>query len=56
MLMICRCCGLWRIERVVLDDREVLRVTRRDYLVAYCRTVAEVAQHVDRGQLYEPSE
>jgi hypothetical protein len=51
--MVCTCCGHWRVERIVLDQREVLRVTYRGYLVADCRRVEEVARHVDLAVLSE---
>ena len=53
----CRCCGHHRVELVVLDrgrgPEALLKVSKRGYLVAYCRTPAEVAKHVAIGELVE---
>ncbi|MFF5206138.1 hypothetical protein [Streptosporangium sp. NPDC000396] len=53
--------GIWRgpdgieVEAIVLDDRPCLRVTRRiggrRVLLAYCRDVGEVGEHVDLAEL-----
>lgn len=43
----------WEVEGIVLDGRPLLRVQHLGYLVAYCRTVSEVAQHVDLADLVE---
>lgn len=45
--------GVWAVEQVVISlasrgrNGTFLRVTRRGQWVADCRTVADVAQHVD---------
>ena len=47
----------WRVEPVVVQvslsrpGRQVLRVKRGRYWVADCRSVAEVAKHVDLAEL-----
>jgi hypothetical protein len=45
------------VELIILDDHPRLRVsiwTRWGrYLIAYCRTVDEVAEHVELGDLVE---
>lgn len=47
----------YEVEAIVLDDRQVLRVSqrfgRRRYFIAYCRSVAEVEQHLDLASLVE---
>ncbi|GII51933.1 hypothetical protein Pth03_03220 [Planotetraspora thailandica] len=47
----------YEVEAINLDGRQRLRVSRtvgdRRYLIAYCRTPAEVAAHVDLADLVE---
>ncbi len=58
----CACCRSLTVESVRLDrgagPREYLRVSRtvrgQRFLLGYCRTVAEVAAHVDLALLVEP--
>ncbi|MEV1245071.1 transposase [Nonomuraea sp. NPDC049750] len=46
-----------RIEAIILDRRPTLRITqtigRRQYLIAYCRTVREVGEYVQLHELVE---
>jgi len=51
--MRCHCCGRWRVQLVCSDARGLLRVSYRGRLVAYCRTVDEVARHIDLAMLEE---
>lgn len=45
------------VECIVLDGRQTLRVTwaggRNRYVLAYCRSVRELARHVDLADLVE---
>ncbi|RCG30561.1 transposase [Sphaerisporangium album] len=41
------------VEAVRLNGRSLLRVSQYGYVVAYCRSVAEVAGYVDLGDLVE---
>jgi hypothetical protein len=45
------------VEVIVLDARPVLKVTQlvngRAYLLGYCRTIVDVAEHVDLADLVE---
>ncbi len=47
----------YEVEAIILNDRPVLRVCQRIeerlYLIAYARSVAEVALHVDLADLVE---
>jgi len=43
----------WDAEVIRLDNRQLIRVRHRGYLVSYCSTVAEVARLVDRADLVE---
>ena len=55
--------GIWygpkgmQVEPIVLNERPALRVTQtygdRMYLIAYCRSVAEVSEYVDLADLVE---
>jgi hypothetical protein len=45
--------GGWEVELVVLNGRPRLRVRHLGYHVAYCRTVSELAAHVDLADLVE---
>lgn len=51
----CRCCGLFRVDAVMLDRAEgpvpFLRVTHAGVLLGYCRNITEVARYVDLAQL-----
>jgi hypothetical protein len=46
--MACSCCGHWRIQRIVLNGVQQLRVTNRGFRVAYCRSVDEVVAALKR--------
>lgn len=50
----------YEVEAIILDKRQVLRVCQRCedrlYLIAYCRSVAAVAEHVDLASLVEVAE
>ncbi|MBB5630408.1 transposase [Sphaerisporangium krabiense] len=41
------------VEAIRLDGRPLLRVSQYGYLVAYCRSVAELAAHVALEDLVE---
>ncbi len=45
------------VEHIVLNGRPTLRVCwtggRNRYIVAYCRSIAELARHVDLADLVE---
>ncbi|GII89723.1 hypothetical protein Ssi03_77130 [Sphaerisporangium siamense] len=41
------------IDRIVLNGRQVLRIRQYGVLVAYARSVAEVAEHVALEDLVE---
>jgi hypothetical protein len=43
----------WEVDTVALGGRQLLRVRHLGYHVAYCRSVAEVAAHVDLADLVE---
>jgi hypothetical protein len=43
----------WTVEAVRLNGRQLLRVRHLGYHIAYCRSVEQVAQHVDLADLVE---
>ncbi|GII76424.1 hypothetical protein Sru01_14060 [Sphaerisporangium rufum] len=43
----------FEVDTVTLDGGARLRVRQYGVVVAYCRTVAEVAEHVDLAELAE---
>ncbi|WP_424530496.1 transposase [Sphaerisporangium viridialbum] len=43
----------YEIEPIRLDGRTLLRVRQHGILVAYCRSVAELAKYVDLDELVE---
>ncbi|MFC4531893.1 transposase [Sphaerisporangium dianthi] len=43
----------YEVEPIRLDGRTLLRVRQYGVLVAYCRSVAEVASYVDLDELVE---
>ena len=47
----------YEVEAIILDDRQLLRVSQRvgtsRYLITYATTVREVAEHVDLASLVE---
>ncbi|RCG32006.1 transposase [Sphaerisporangium album] len=45
--------GHFTIDRIVLNGRQVLRIRQYGFLVAYARSVADVARHVDLADLVE---
>ncbi|MEW9531922.1 hypothetical protein [Microbispora sp. NPDC049125] len=45
--------GGWEVDAVVLGGRQLLRVRHLGYHIANCRTVREVAAHVDLADLVE---
>ncbi|GLX06782.1 transposase [Microbispora sp. NBRC 16548] len=43
----------YEVAVITLDGRPRFRVRQLGYTIAYCRTVAELAQHVDLADLVE---
>ncbi|GAA3797430.1 hypothetical protein GCM10022226_15990 [Sphaerisporangium flaviroseum] len=43
----------FEVQAIKLDGRPLLRVRQYGFLVAYCRSVTEVAAHVDLDELVE---
>jgi hypothetical protein len=43
----------YEVEAIKLNVRATLRVRQHGFLVAYCRSIAEVARHVDLEELVE---
>lgn len=43
----------FEVEAIRLDGHTLLRVRQHGFLVAYCRSIAEVARYVDLDDLVE---
>lgn len=48
-MMVCTCCGQWKIKEIVLNDRRMLRVYSHGFFVADVATTAEVAKILHDG-------
>ena len=47
-VLACVCCGHWRVEQIVLNGRQRLRVTSRGFIVGYARSPSEVVRLLER--------